>query len=223
MVRAITILLLLSTYAVQNLHCQNQLHGDSWKQCKQNGKGTIIVYWHVVEPATYLIDGHLEGIEVDLMRSFQRFIADNYNIDLEIEWIKIDSFDELLAKLSSKDAKGEFGTGNISITEDRKKLIRFSLPFLPDMNLLVSSTDIPIVSTAGDFSDKFLDADAITIKNSTLESDLEFIKENHLTNFQFRYANINDDLIQVIASGPKKFGYIDASVYLHWVKKRSCH
>lgn len=219
MARAITILLLLTIFAFQNLLCQIKLHGDSWQQCKEYGKGTIIVYWHVVEPTTYLIDGEKEGIEVDLMKSFQQYIKITYDVDITIKWVRIDDFNQLLANLSSKSAVGEFGVGNISITEERKNLIRFTPPFLPDMNLLVSSADIPIVSKESDFSSNFLGAKGITIEQTTLASDLEFLKNNHLNDVEFQHVSISDDLAKIIADGPRKFGYIDISVYLHSLKK----
>ena len=147
MARVATILLLINIIVFQNLLCQNQPHGDSWQQCKENGKGTIVVYWHVVEPSAYLKDGVLEGIEINIMQSFKQYVADNYNIELAINWIKFDGFQELLPKLGSINSVGEFTIGNISITEQRKELIQFSPPFIPDMNVLVSSTDITHTSS----------------------------------------------------------------------------
>lgn len=213
----IIILLFLQLFILHHANGQD-IVGDSWEQVITKGDGRLVVYWHEVEPSIYKRNGQLSGIEFELIQAFKKFTENTYGITLFIEWVEIDDMALLIENVNLSQHKGALAVGNISITKERKNKVNFTSPFFPDLNIIISTSDIKPATSINEFKNNFKGATAYTFRESTLEMDLLSIRENIFDDFNIQYIDFSDDIFDIIIKDEKQFGYTDISVYLHRLK-----
>ncbi len=189
---------------------------SSWKTTLEKGEGTITVYWHGSEPFVYYDEnGNLTGIEYDIFEGFSSYLKQVHGVDLEINWVGINSFIETFELVKNEKTAGFFGCSAFSITDNRKLVVDFSVSYLSDMAVLISSNNIPIVANEEAFKSMFSDFTAITIKGTTYEKELMEMKEQLGMNFKIDYIPSSDNILKALALKKENaFAYIDLSIYL---------
>ncbi len=93
-----------------------------------------------LEPYSYLIEGKLAGLDIDLLILF----CQKYGYGLDLENVDLAS---LLTGLST--GTYEMGTGGIVETEERKQMINFSTPYSLCASILVVRKDNPADTISG--------------------------------------------------------------------------
>ena len=117
--------------------------GDSWAQVKTNGRGTI-TFAYVETPSFVYKDnsGKLTGICVDIMNDFVKYVSETKKVKLGSKF----SGDGTTFKGMFDKVKGSiggvFGLGNITITEERKKEVKFSPPFITNFAILITQNSV---------------------------------------------------------------------------------
>jgi len=99
------------------------------------------------------------------------------DITIVREYEFVESFSELYGSISKSEENGVVAVCSFSITKERLKEIKFSPAYLPDIEVMVSSKDLPILKDSVDFLSDFGGAHAVTVKGSTFEENVEKIKE----------------------------------------------
>ncbi len=193
----------------------SQSKNMSWEAIQKSGKGSVTVYWYDNDPFSYKdADGKLKGLEVEIMKGFQKFIRGLYKIELSIRWDQVKSFEEVLSRVKDESATGIFGFGGFSITEERKAFMKFSPSYMADITVLVSTADIPIVITKDDLGKYLVNATAIVIPGTTMEKDLRQLRDKEKLNFNMEYVSNSFDFLSAMKERKKSFGYLSLPVYL---------
>ena len=148
-----------------------QAHGQSksntWSEVKENGGGTLVIAYSENSPFIYSdAQGKLAGIEFEIMEEFVRFIDEKYGIKLNLEYEHLYNFESLLDTLKNSQ-RPILGIASISSLEERKKDFKISDPYMPDIEIIVSSSVFSSVSSLGEFADMVKNNRAITVTNST--------------------------------------------------------
>jgi ABC-type amino acid transport substrate-binding protein len=113
---------------------------DSWEEVLAGKKGTVTALWDDIEPFIYVDkEGVLRGVEFEIMESFKDYLKVKYGIDLSITWERAGSFDNIYQKVKNSARSGIFGWSYYSITPAREKEVQFSLPYMPDINVLITN------------------------------------------------------------------------------------
>jgi signal transduction histidine kinase/ABC-type amino acid transport substrate-binding protein len=187
--------------------------GDRWKDILENKGGKVVFYWY---PNNIRIDQSkdiIDGVEHDLAMAFVQYLNDKYQINLGLDWIESESFDDVMNNVRNAE-NGIFGASSISITEERKQYLQFTPPFLPDVSVLVSNPSIPLAHTPKEFDEIFKDLTAITIHRTTLRKELLKLKRERKLNFDIEYVNNSGEIIERIDQLKNGFGYIDLPNFL---------
>ncbi len=189
---------------------------SSWKTTLENGKGTITIYWHGSEPFIFYDEnGNLAGIEYEIFEGFSGYLKQVHGVELEINWVGVNSFIETFELVKNKKATGFFGCSAFSITDSRKLVVDFSTSYLSDMAVLISSNNVPIVANEKEFKSVFSELTAITIKGTTYEKELMEMREQLGMNFKIDYIPSSDNILKALALKKENaFAYIDLSIYL---------
>src|SRR6478736_3259335 len=143
-------LLLISTLFSMPVLAQNYV-GDSWAQVKQVGQGTISLAY-VETPSFVYKDsgGKLTGICIDIMHDFVKWVNDNKKVKLQSKFVGDGtSFRGMYDKVKISTG-GVFGLGNITITEERKKEVKFSPPFITNFAILITQGNIATLAKMED-------------------------------------------------------------------------
>lgn len=199
-------LLLLST------HLQAQTEGDSWATVKANRSGTLNCVYGEVTGLLYQEDNEMKGLCVDLLFEFSNYIKTKYDVDLKIKYAKkINDMSTFIAKVQS--TPNLLGVRNTSITEQRKKILDFSPPFLSNPAVLLSNSECPNLNSLDDIKNVFQGYTAIAIKGTTHMAHLKNIKANYFPALKIESVNNRDEIFERLSKDNKVFTSVDFLLY----------
>ena len=181
---------------------------------------TVTVLWSQSAPFIYKDDsGKLMGIEVDILELYKQHLKECGHINLTIEYKEINNFAKLINTFCANKNPNIIGSSAFSITEERKKIVDFSKPYMSDISLIISNSNVAVAKTEIEFAKLFSSLNAVTIKGTTYESDLrKLITQKHIP-FSLSYISTSNNVLKKIEKTPSSFGYIDLFVYLLYYKE----
>ena len=189
---------------------------ESWSDVQLKKTGTITVFYYNSDNFISDASGEIKGIEYDLFMEFQKYIRSK-GIDLTIAFKKSDSFFGLYEEIKH-GANGEFGACSFSITDQRKQEVAFSPKYMPDIEVLINSSNVPIAKNQAEFNAIFSQLTALNVPNTTYEEDLKKLRDINL-NFTIENVTQSSIIKDRILSEPDLFGYIELPTYLKLFKE----
>ena len=165
-----------------------QLPSNSWQEVKESGSGTLVVAYSENSPFIYSNSrGEIAGIEYEILLEFVQFIEAQHGAKLNLVWEHLNTFDALLDTL--KDSKRSLlGIASISTLEERRKDFNISKPYMPDIEVIVSSGEFRSVGTLGEFAKMVKENKAITVTKSTFERNILELKSDYFPDIEIRYV-----------------------------------
>src|SRR6185369_16259816 len=134
-------LVVLCLMALTNVFSQNYV-GDSWALVKKKGEGKISLAYVESFGFVYKDNGNLTGICVDIMNDFIQYVNEKKKVKLTYDFVGDgESFKGMYDKVKASSG-GVFGLGNITITEERKREVKFSPPFITNLAFLITSNNV---------------------------------------------------------------------------------
>lgn len=194
---------------------------DSWQSARQKGQGAITVLWDEIEPFIYKNDdGKLIGVEYELMEGLKGFVKRHYNVQLAINWKDAGAFENIYPAIRDSKVPGLFATSYFSITEERRREVRFSPPYMPDLNILVTNNSLPAFESDVQFTNSLEGMTGYTQKQTTMEEDILKIRQQYYPGLPIRYNPVNDyGVLKDIAADPHSMGYVPVSIYVVALQK----
>jgi len=189
---------------------------NTWENAKRTGEAQLNCYWFDSEPFMYpTTDNNISGIEYDLMFEFKRYIKDEHDVDLKLNFIRMPTFSGLFDTIKTPNvANNSIGMASFSITAERSRQVSFSQPYLPDISVIVSEYSLPIAYSTSEFDSIFDNKTAITVSQTTFEEQLISLKNQLDIDYDIEYILSTSELIKKVANTPNSFGYIDLPSYL---------
>lgn len=185
----------------------------TWKQAQQDKKGTIAIQYKVNAPFLLSNDGVLEGLEYEMMIGFQRYLSKQYGIEIKYHWIEWSTLAEIFEQIQIEEKAGDIGLDIISWTADREKNVKFSKPYFPDFQVLITHRSNPSILHENEFIVPYNEYTAISVLGTTYDQNLKKIRETG-AHFNIRYIEQSTQIIDEIIKSPKTFGYSDLTRYL---------
>lgn len=201
-------------------HAQNY-SGDSWSQVRANKQGTISLTY-VETPAFVYKDasGKLTGICVDIMNDFINWVNTNKGVKLNSKFVGDgSSFQGMYTKVKAGTG-GVFGLGNITITEERKREVKFSPPFITNFAILITQNHVLTLSKLEDLPTVFGKLTAYTAKGTLNEKRLLELKQKYFPDMKIVTLETSPDVYQKVFSDPNAFSYLDLAFYLKAVSEK---
>jgi len=200
-----------------------QAHGQSlsntWSEVKAYGGGTLVVAYSENSPFIYNdAQGKLAGIEFEIMEDFVRFIDEKYGVRLNLEYEHLYNFESLIDTLKNSQ-RPILGIASISSLEERKKDFKISDPYMPDIEIIISSGVFSSVSSLGEFANMVKNNRAITVTNSTFERNILELQKDYFPKIKIEYVRHVDFLIETISNADNAWGYVSLPNYLSYYKK----
>jgi Bacterial extracellular solute-binding proteins, family 3 len=210
--------LILFLSFLPDLLAQNNLKSiqkepSNWNTAIKNNQGFLKIYYTDSEGFISKSDTGLRGIEYEMMLAFVDFVQKKYKSKISLEFIEVKEFSELYEK--GKNGKsGEFFAASFSITPARLKEVKFSPAYMPDIEIMICSENLPVLYDTASFAKKFADARGVVVKNSTYEDNLLQIKAKYLPDLKIEYVKYYDDIRDKIAKEKNLFSYSQLASYL---------
>lgn len=197
------------------LCCSAQLFAQSWVERLPSRNIDITVYWFPNEPFGFQgADGSIIGIEADLLRGFQDFLRQQHHVELHYQWVRRNTFREVLNDVKNDTTGRVFGIAGFSFSDERRTFMKFSPSYMADMAVLVSTSDIPIIHTKEELEKYINGATALTAQGTILEKELIAIREKNNLNFKIEYTGGSDELVEVLRKRTRSFGFLNLPIYL---------
>lgn len=192
---------------------------SSWDQIKATKKGEITVFYIQNKPFAYsLPTGGMAGIEYEMFSKMINKQRKELQAVINIKWVPLGSWEELYNKIKTSP-DGYFGLSGITITNERKKNISYLPSYMPDIEIIVSSENVPLFQKKESFNTALQSLNAVTIKNSTYERNLLKLKTSTLPALEYSYTSTSEDLINKIANNNDIWGYTQLSNYAYALSK----
>lgn len=198
-----------------------QLTGSSFEAAIKTGKAEIVyIYNDVTDFAKQSPNGEVHGLLVDLMKEFEKFVYLTHNLNVEVSFQKIpdNNFQEFLETVRTSSG-GVFGLSNTSITEERAEKFQFSLPYIENISILVTESNVPNLNTISEISEAFVTKKAFSVAASTYLSRLHQIKESYFPELEIELVNSGLDVMNKVSGDSNSFAIVDLLYYLEFYKK----
>ncbi len=192
--------------------------GDSWGQVKANKQGTLSLAY-VETPGFVYKDkaGQLTGICVDIMADFVKYVNETKGVTLGSKFVGDGSTFKGMYDKVKGSIGGVVGLGNITITEERKKEVKFSPPFITNFAILITQNNIPTLTKWEDMPTVFGKLTAVTAKGTLNEKRINDLKK-HFPGMKIAYTATSQDTYEKVTADPNTFTYLDLAFYLEAVK-----
>ena len=194
--------------------------GDSWAQVKVNGQGTISLAY--VETPSFVYkdnSGKLSGICIDIMIDFVKYVNETKNVKLGSKFSGDgSSFKGMYDKVKGSIG-GVFGLGNITITEDRKKEVRFSTPFITNFAILITQKSVATLERFEDMPKTFSKLTAYSAKGTLNDKRIMELKQKYFRDMKISYTASSQETYEKITTDPNSFAYLDLAFYLEAVQE----
>ncbi|MEP2023366.1 ATP-binding protein, partial [Reichenbachiella sp.] len=182
-------------------------------QAQKQKAGIIAIQYKLNDPFLMTNNGELEGLEYEMMVGFQRYLANQYGVHIQYHWIEWNTMAEIFDQIQTKEHAGDIGLDIISWTADRERNVKFSVPYFPDFQVLVTHRSNPSIFDESEFENPYNEFTAISVLGTTYDQNLKLIRETG-AHFDIRYIEQSTQIIEELISSPKTFGYSDLTRYL---------
>jgi putative glutamine transport system substrate-binding protein len=195
--------------------------GDTWKQVAAGKKG-IVSLAYVETPSFVYVDHSrkLTGICVDIIQDFSAWVSEAKGIALQTRFVGDgSSFRGMYDKVKVSKG-GVFGLGNITITEERKREVKFSPPFITNFAILITQSGVPTLSKFEDLPRSFAHMTAYTAKGTLNEKRMLELKEKYFPDMKLVYTTTSQETLERVFNDPAGFAYLDLAFYLEAVQMK---
>lgn len=194
--------------------------GDTWAQAKAKGQGTISLAYVETPSFVYKDGSKLTGICVDIMSDFVKWANESKKIKLTANYVGDGtSFRGMYDKVKASSG-GVFGLGNITITDERKKEIKFSPTYITNFAILISQNSVPTLSRMEDLKTTFGKLTAYTAKGTLNEKRINELKKKYFPEMKVVLNATSQETYEKVMSDPNGFAYLDLAFYLEAVSQR---
>lgn len=205
------LLLVVQSYA--------QLRGDSWEKIKTSGKGTLAIVYYEQPGLIQESGGELKGVCVDILRDFAQYVKTHYNKEVNIHFASNQK--EFASFLSVvQNTPNVLGVTNTSITPERKKILKFSPPYMSTPMVLLTHESVPTVKTTDQLAKTFSGFVAEVIEGSTHLKTTEEIKKTALPSLVIKQVGSSDVVLKDLSTNPRMFSVLDFTEYVSVVRRK---
>jgi hypothetical protein len=191
-----------------------QLKGDTFTEAKKKGQANVVFAYVETPGYTYTAsDGKLSGIGIDLMNGFKKYMEVNEKVKMNVTYKNdANDFNLFLNEVKTSNG-GVFGIGNIAITEERKKDLKFSPNYLTVFTLMITHKDAPSLQKMELISNTFKGYKAYVTKATIWEKNVIDIKKNYFPELEIVYVPSINELVDRVANDPKSFTIVSINYY----------
>lgn len=193
--------------------------GDSWSSVKASKSGSISLAY--VETPSFVYkdkQGELTGICVDIMHDFVAWVNANKGVKLTSKFVGDGGSFKVMYDKTKSGNGGVFGLGNVTITEERKKEVKFTPPIITNFAILVTQPSAPTLAKLEDISKTFANFTAYTAKGTLNEKRINDVKSKYYPAMKIAYTTSSQETLEKVFADPNGLAYLDLAFYIEAVQ-----
>lgn len=194
--------------------------GDSWAKVKASGGTLTVIYYE--QPGLIYKDattGKMKGVCADILDDFVKFVQEKYGKKLEINYAGQEQVFPNFLSITQSTAN-ILGVTNVTITEERKKILKFTPSFMTNPVVMLTHKDAPTISSVAEIGTTMKDYSAKVISGSTHVKVIEKIKKENVPSLKVAYANSGGEILKELSGGPKFFTVLDFTEYIDATRRQ---
>ncbi len=194
--------------------------GDSWSKVKSNGGTLTVIYYE--QPGLIYKDpasGKMKGVCVDILGDFAQFVQTKYNKIVEINYAGQEQVFPIFLSIT-QSTPNILGVTNVTITEERKKTLKFTPSFMNNPVVMLTHTDAPNINRVDEIGTAMKDYSAKVITGSTHVKIIEKIKKENAPALKVTYANSGGEILKGLSGASKYFTILDFTEYLDATRRQ---
>lgn len=192
---------------------------------QESGSGKsaeIVVHYLENYPFAYRNEaGELMGIEIDIMEQFSKWLKETKGYE-KVKMTFLPHTDFAKAYAEVKGGKGAvIGLASVTVTKERQQEVSFSAPYLKNISLLISNTEVPSLRNYDEISKTFGEMTAVVNRGTVAERHLMEVKKKHYPTMRVNYVERPQEVVSLVAENKGKyFGYVDLLTYWAYLKDK---
>lgn len=195
--------------------------GDSWATVKSKGTGTISLAYVETPSFAYKDDtGKMTGICFDIVNDFSKWLKESKHATITTKLVGDgSSFRGMYEKVKASSG-GVIGLGNVTITNERKKEVKFSPPIITNFAILISNANVPTLIKLEDIATTFASLTAYAAKGTTNEKRILELKQKYFPAMKVVTTTTSQETLEKVLADPNGFAYLDLAFYLEAVQMK---
>jgi len=210
---------LLLTLFVSQIAFAQKYGGDSWATVKSKGSGKLAVIYYPQHGLIINDGGKMKGLCVDLLNDFVQYVQTKYSKKVSIDYQGEEKVFEEFLKIT-KTTPNLLGVSSVTVTEERKKIMKFTPPFIFNQIVLITHKDAPTVDDIKNIGSVLNGYSAKVMAGSVFLKFIEQIKKENMPSLSISLGSNSDDIINEVCSNPKLFSLIDLTQYIDASRKK---
>jgi hypothetical protein len=193
--------------------------GDTWSSVKSAKSGSISFAY--VETPSFVYkdkDGELTGICVDIMHDFVAWVNTNKGVQLTSKFVGDGASFKIMYDKTKGSTGGVFGLGNVTITDERKREVKFSPPIITNFAILITQPNAPTLAKLEDISKTLANFTAYTAKGTLNEKRIADLKSKYYPAMKVAYTTSSQETLEKVFEDPTGLAYLDLAFYIEAVQ-----
>jgi len=198
---------------ISNITFAQKYTGDSWTTIDSKGSGTLSVVYY---PSAGIIEsegGKMNGLCIDIINEFVAFVQTKHGKKITVDYVGAEPVFSEFIKMCQATPNVLFVT-NITVTEERKKIMKFTPPCLSNEETLITHKDAPNIDKLQNISTLLNGYSAKVITGSVHVKYMEQLKAENMKSLTIGYGTSGPEILKEISSNPKLFTILDFTEYV---------
>jgi hypothetical protein len=185
----------------------------TWAHAERAGTATLRVLYVAADGFAHTADDDsVTGVTAEIMRAFARWVSQRHGVAVTLHFVEEEDWRVFYGRV--RDAHGGvFGLGNVTITDERRRELRFSPPYLTNVAVLITHDAIDDLGALADVGTTFSGLTALAFEGTLHKERLRGLRDAYIPDAPVEMARSNSEIIERVAGGGY-FAYVDA--YNFW-------
>lgn len=198
---------------------QTMPSGDTWAKVNASGSGTL-AYVYFPQPGMIMTDkGVPKGLFVEVLEDFKAFVKTRYGKQIVLKsYGEAPSFPDFMQQVQQHPAL--LGVANVMITDERKKLYKFTPPLLPTPLVMLTHKDAPTMTSLNQLSQMYKGYRLLVVGGTVHQKTAERIKQTYAPDLQIEVIKTAPEVIKILVAGGKVISILDFPEFVDAVRKQ---
>ncbi len=198
---------------VTNLAFAQKYKGDSWATVKSKGSGTLGVVYYPQPGLIYEEGGKIKGVCTEVLNDFVAFVQNKYGKSVTVQYLGAENVYSDFLKVC-QTTPDILGVTNVTITDERKKIFKFTPAFLSNEETLITHKDAPSIESLEKIGTVLNGYSAKMVVSSVHIKYIEQIKKKYMPSLEYSTGPSGSEILKEISTNPKLFTILDFTEYV---------
>ncbi|HCW06479.1 MAG TPA: hypothetical protein DGG95_03830, partial [Cytophagales bacterium] len=193
--------------------------GDSWATVTSKGTGVLGVVYYPQAGLIYEEGGKMKGVCAELLTEFSAFVQSKYGKKVEVKYLGAEEVFSNFLK-TCQTTPDILGVTNVTVTDERKKILKFTPAFLSNQETLITHKNAPAVENLSKISSVLNGYKAKVITGSVHVKYMEQLKKENFPSLTIEQGPSGPEILKEISTNPKLFTILDFTEYVDATRNR---